>query len=149
MGLFDFFHKKQKAVNATHENSGNASDYNTFDYTPFSWWLDSILEKPLPDGTVAINFNLYDDGDNHWSIELVATSSFDSEDDDWACDELFATRENPFEWQEDSDFNKVQSFAEEIIRRYLTEGKYKDVLTKYKAIGLGFVDGDISLIYRK
>ncbi len=146
MGLFDIFHKRQKAVNVDSEKADN---YNTFDYIPFSWWLDSVLEKPLPDGTVAINFNLYDDGDSHWSIELVATSSFDSEDDDWACDELFATRENPFYWKEDCDFNKAQSFAEEIIRRYLSEGKYKDILTKYKAIGLGFVDGDISLIYRK
>ena len=149
MGLFDIFHKKQKTADAIHENSGSSADYNTFDYIPFSWWLDSVLEKPLPDEAVAINFNLYDDGDSHWSMELVATSSFDSGDDDWACDELFATRENLFQWKENCDFNKTLSFAEEIIRRYLAEGKYKDILTKYKAIGLGFVDGDISLIYMK
>ena len=134
--------KKSKA-------SESAAGYNAFDYTPFSCWLDSILEKPLPDGTVAINFNLYDDGDSHWSMELVASSSFDSEDDDWACEELFATRENPFKWKDDCDFNKTQNFAEEILRRYLAEGKCKDKLMQYKAIGVGFVDGDISLIHKK
>ena len=41
--------KKSKA-------SESAAGYNAFDYTHFSCWLDSILEKPLPDGTVAINF---------------------------------------------------------------------------------------------
>lgn len=147
MKLFDFFHKK--VSNAELNVVANADVYNTFDYTPFSWWLDSVLEKSLPDETVAINFNLYEDGKSHWSMELVATSSFDKENDDWACDELFTTRDNPFEWQEDCDFNRTLHFAEEIIRRYLAEGKYKDELIRYSAIGVGFVDGDILLVYEK
>lgn len=147
MKLFDFFHKK--VSNAELNVVANADVYNTFDYAPFSWWLDSVLEKSLPNETVAINFNLYEDGKSHWSMELVATSSFDKENDDWACDELFTTRDNPFEWQEDCDFNRTLHFVEEIIRRYLAEGKYKDELIRYSAIGVGFVDGDILLVYEK
>ncbi len=147
MKLFDFFHKK--VSNAELNVVANADVYNTFDYTPFSWWLDSVLEKSLPNETVAINFNLYEDGKSHWSLEFVATSSFDKENDDWACDELFTTRDNPFKWQEDCDFNRALHFVEEIIRRYLAEGKYKDELIRYSAIGVGFVDGDILLVYEK
>ena len=32
----------------------------------------------------AIIFNLYEDTDNKWSIELVGTFSFNTDNDDWA-----------------------------------------------------------------
>lgn len=35
-------------------------------------WLENALKK-LPSNIEAINFNLYEDNDNKWSIELVGT----------------------------------------------------------------------------
>ena len=52
-------------------------------------WLDSILEQPIPAEVAALNFNLYEEGGNNWSIELVGTESFDLEDEDWGYDEIF------------------------------------------------------------
>ena len=37
----------------------------------FFEWLDLILKNELNSEIKAINFNLYEDTDNKWSIELV------------------------------------------------------------------------------
>ena len=34
------------------------------------------------------------------------------------------------------------------IKDYIRNGKYSDKFTKYAAIGIGFVDGDLSILYR-
>ena len=64
-------------------------------YDDFEKWVNNILENDIPEGVVAVAFNIYDDGDGNWSVEAVGTSSFDEEDDDWACDEItdFGSRE--------------------------------------------------------
>ena len=38
----------------------------------------------LLDRLKSIIFNLYEDTDNKWSIELVGTFSFNKDNDDWA-----------------------------------------------------------------
>ena len=43
------------------------------DNKDFFVWLDSILKDELNNEVKAINFNLYEDADNKWSIELVGT----------------------------------------------------------------------------
>ena len=47
----------------------------------FFEWLDLILKNELNSEIKAINFNLYEDTDNKWSIELVGTFSFDRDND--------------------------------------------------------------------
>ena len=78
-------------------------------YTLVENWLDSILEQSIPTEVVALNFNLYEDGGNNWSIELVGTESFDLEDEDWCCDEIFdfGTRETPLTWKEEKAWNEI------------------------------------------
>lgn len=31
-------------------------------------WIDSVLENPLPEEVIAIAFNLYENGENQWSV---------------------------------------------------------------------------------
>ena len=66
-------------------------------YQKIEKWIDKVLQQDFPDDVVAVMFNLYEDGDALYSMEVVGTESFDEEDEDWACDELtdFETRENP------------------------------------------------------
>ena len=114
----------------------------------FKEWLDSILKTKLPDGVIAINFNLYEDVDNKWSIELIGALSFNENNDDWACDEIFTTRDNPFVLVEESDWKTIEIIYTNLINEYLENGKYSNMLKQYTAIGIGFVDGDISIVYR-
>ena len=88
-------------------------------------WIDSLPLSQLPENTKAFNFNLYEDGDNWWSIELVATDRFDVLDQDWACDEIadFGTRDNPFSWEEEADWNDIQEEMNNALKQYLEEGK--------------------------
>ncbi len=111
-------------------------------------WLDSILGKPLISEIVAVNFNLYENGNNQWSMELVGTSSFDAEDSDWACDEVFAARDTPLSWTEDTTWETILAKAICEIEAYLGNGRYAEKLKSYDGVGVGFVDGDITIVYK-
>ena len=115
----------------------------------FFEWLDLILKNELNSEIKAINFNLYEDTDNKWSIELVGTFSFDRDNDDWACDEVFATRDNPFMIERESDWKSMETFFIGLLNEYLSFGKYAGSLKKYQAIGRGFVDGDLHILYER
>ncbi len=43
----------------------------------FSAWLDETLAQELPEDIVAFNFNLYEDDEHTWSVELVGFGSFE------------------------------------------------------------------------
>lgn len=118
-------------------------------YEKFGQWLNRILEKGLPEDAAATCFNLYEDTDNYWSIQLVATEYFDEEDEDWVCEELFTTGEDLFTWHEDTKWKAVLEASTALVTKYLTDGKYADKLKKYEAVGIGFVDGDVSVLYKK
>lgn len=130
MGIFDKF---KKSKNQNNE---------------FTEWLDNILKTNLPNGIIAINFNLYEDGNNKWSIELIGSSSFDENNEDWSCNEIFSTRDNPFVLIEESDWRTIEIIFTKFIKEYLNKGKYANKLKQYIAIGIGFVDGDINIIYK-
>ena len=115
----------------------------------FFEWLDAILKNELSGDIKAINFNLYEDADNKWSIELVGTASFDKDDDDWACDEVFTTRDDPFVVKSKNDWESMEVFFIGLVNEYLSSGKYADKLKEYQAIGIGFVDGDLHILYER
>ena len=59
-------------------------------------WIDNILnDKVIPTNTVAFCFNLYEESDGSWAMELIGTEQFDLDDEDWACRETtdFGSRE--------------------------------------------------------
>lgn len=112
-------------------------------------WLDEILSEELPDNIKAINFNLYENTDNKWSVELIGASTFDENNSDWACYEVYTTRENPYVLVKESDLKAINNLFASYLNKYLVSGKYSDVLKKYNGVGIGFVDGDLSIVYKK
>lgn len=111
-------------------------------------WLEKVLKK-LPRDVEAIHFNLYEDGDNKWSVELVGTSTFDENSSDWACNEVYTTRDNPYVLTKKSDWKAIENLFTTFLLNYLERGKYAHILKECRGIGIGFVDGDLSLIYKK
>ena len=99
-------------------------------------WLDAALCKELPGNVEAINFNLYEDGGDKWSAELAGTSTFDESSSDWACHEVYTTRDMPFVLMKESDWKTVESL-------------FVFLLKKYRAVGVDFVDGDLHILYKK
>lgn len=118
-------------------------------YEEFEKWLDKVLDKNLPFEAVGINFNLYEETDLHWSVQLVATKWFDPEDEDWVCDEVFTTGEDLYSWQQDTGWETVLELAKEWVDKYLEHGKHAADLKNYIAVGVGFVDGDVWVLYQK
>lgn len=112
-------------------------------------WIDEILKNDLPKQVVAIAFNLYEDAKNHWSIEMVGTNCFDIEDSDWACEEIFNTRDDAISWTQEADWNEILQETCNGINQYIRKGKYSEKLKAYQGVGVGFVDGDITIIYQK
>lgn len=115
----------------------------------FEEWLDFILGMPLPDDIAAVNFNLYEHEASQWSIEFAGTESFDADDSDWACEEVFVTREAPYVWVEDAGWEQIHAGMSRRLLEYLKHGRYADKLKAYAGVGIGFVDGDISILYQK
>ena len=114
-------------------------------------WLNKILEQNIPSDVVGLNFNLYEDGSNNWSIELIGTDRFDLEDEAWCCEEIFdfGTRETPFVWKEEKTWDEILDQMMQIIKKYLEQGLYSSILKQYQGIGIGFVDGDVEMLFVK
>lgn len=117
-------------------------------YERFAEWLDIALDTELPKELVAFCFNLYEEENNTWSVELIGSAEFDETDSDWACSEVFDSREYPCRWQEDAGWEDIHSKIETYIRQYLFTGRYADVLKEYQAVAMGFVDGDLTILYK-
>ncbi len=120
-------------------------------FDKISEWLDGVLETDIPDKVTAFCFNLYDDGDHHWSMELVGTSEFDSNDEDWPCGEVtdFGTRDAPFQWSQTAEWDEILHDITCVLTKYLKDGKYAHILKAKSGIGVGFVDGDLEILYER
>ena len=112
-------------------------------------WVDEVLKQDIPNDVVAVMFNLYEDDEHIYSMEIVGTESFDEEDEDWACDELtdFGTREHPLVLESDSGWEEVLSKVSERLKRYLETGKHAAKLKRCTAVATGFVDGDVEILW--
>jgi len=120
-------------------------------YSEISKWIDNVLKQEIPTSVVAFCFNIYEDGDSRWSMELVGTGSYNVDDEDWACDEVtnFGTRENNFSWNESGEWNEVLDKMISELKRYLDKGACANLLKSKGEIGVGFVDGDIEMLFSK
>ena len=131
MKLFSFFNKKRE--------SG-------LSYKTLGTWLDDVMQITIPDDVVAFCFNLYEDTNKTWTLELIGASSFDTNDSDWACDEVFTTRDNPLTWHDDKEWQEVLMETIRILKDYLKKGKYGRVLKERQGLAVGFVNGDLALL---
>ncbi len=115
-------------------------------YEEFAAWLDEKLENGLPDCTAAVNFNIYEE-ESGWTIQLIASDHFDAQDDEWACFEVFSTGEDLYYWEKDSSWEEIHEDVREMVSTYLEKGRFADMLKDFRAVGFGFVDGDLELAY--
>ena len=114
-------------------------------------WIDKILDQEIPNTVVAFCFNLYEESDGSWAMELVGTERFDLEDEDWACNELtdFGSRECLYNWEMECEWDEALEYMVKELSQYLENGKYAELLKSRVGIGVGFVDGNIEIIHKK
>ena len=120
-------------------------------YIEFATWLDSVFPKPIPSDAVAFAFNMYE-GVRSFDVQLVACGAFDEDSDDWAANEVFSSEENLFALglhATSAEWDKALSAVKSLVVRYLAEGTNAIVLKQSRAVAVGFVDGDLDVLWQR
>lgn len=121
-------------------------------YKQVEAWIDSLNLDHIPKEVVAFCFNLYDGWDNtNWSMELIGADGFDLEDTDWACGEVtdFGSRDMEFKWVFEGEWDAALTQMVAALKRYLDNGKFAALLKEKNAVAVGFVDGDLEILFTK
>ena len=115
----------------------------------FFEWLDRILrDQPLPEETVAVNFNLYEwEKENTYAVQLIGAGEFDPEDEDWACEEVYSSEDALFVFTDEKGWKHALETGVSLVNAYLAGGAYAQTLKALTAVAIGFVDGDLEIVY--
>ena len=107
--------------------------------------IEGLEREQIPKRVIAWHFDLYEP----YALELAGSSSFDADDDDWACedeDEFYPEYSrlqleflNELSWQQVLKM-LVQALRE--LREQMPDAK----IFKCKHVAVGFIDGDLILI---
>lgn len=120
----------------------------------FNSWVHDAMPATSIEGLKAFCFNIFED-DTTFLVELIATATYDIEDElcDWACDEIWSSGDVMFilphaevgtAWEEVQE--TICIFVEDLIE---TECPASDFLQKSQAVAVGFIDGDIELVWNE
>jgi len=115
----------------------------------FYSWVDKALTGPIPKGTVAFHFNLYE-GKRSFHIQLIGSEQFSRDDPDWPCHETLTTGEDIFELPHSvvgTEWEDCLELAKAAVVEYLGAGGKASVLRASKGVGVGFVDGDVEVVW--
>jgi len=118
----------------------------------FNRWVDEVLSAELPEGIEAFHFNLYDASRTH-DVEIVGCPTYDPNDSDWACDDIFMSDDPRFELSHEAvgrHWEQGLAAAIELLKAYLASGSLGAARMKEsKAVSVGFVDGDLHLVWAR
>lgn len=120
-------------------------------YRSFDKWLNGILERGIKDGTVAVNFNIYE-LESGYDLQIVGCDRFDPEDEDWACYDLWSSEDDYFNLKSGGDildWEDALDYFTDLVNGYLRNGEYKEQLKSLLAVSIGFVDGELEILYEK
>jgi hypothetical protein len=120
----------------------------------FEKWLLESLQSDIPPEIKAFSFNLFEpfgEEEIEFGIELIGANTFDENNPDWACNKIW----EPINRQlsiptsySSSDFEICLDKMKALIKIVLKSNKHiSDKLQQCEATAIGFVDGDLHLIY--
>lgn len=119
-------------------------------YKTLAFWIDSVLVDSLPSGIAAFHFNLYDGPYTH-DIQLIGAPTYDANDSDWACDDIFMSPNPHLElphsvvgapWKAG-----LESTISMLLRYMNSEHSGAARLKESQAVSVGFVDGDLHVVW--
>ena len=107
--------------------------------------LEGLEREQIPKRVIAWHFDLYEP----YALELAGSSSYDADDDDWACedeDEFYPEYSRlQLEFLSELSWRQVLKLLVQALRE-LREQMPDAKIFKCKHIAVGFVDGDLILI---
>ena len=121
----------------------------------FFSWADQALSRHIPDSTVAFHFNLYE-GENGVRVQLMGIDSFipgdDPERDYWPGKATFSTGKDRFDIPyalAGSNWPEWLQTSMDFVRSYIADGNKSSVLKSTMGVGIGFVDGDMHVLWQQ
>ena len=118
----------------------------------FEDWLNKSMTQHIPAEVVAYSFNLFEYGRGMYGMELIGASEFDPDDRDWACEEIWEPDPRELEISEDfccSDWESCLRDVRSLVLNVLEKSTPAVARLKTsKGIGIGFVDGDMDIIWQ-
>lgn len=115
----------------------------------FVSWLNEVIVNIKDKDYPACCFNIYDEEDGTYSIQFIASSHYDDDDDSWALDEAYSTGENLFIVSEDilqdNDLT-MESYMISLLKAFENHENKAMSLTRFEKIAFGFVDGPLHII---
>ncbi len=121
----------------------------------FSAWLTNSIGQTIPGTVKAFCFNLNEPAGVKgvkFGIELVGTNSFDEDDPDWGCDEAWSPQPRsipiPLDYSGRTWEECLEKMKDMVGRTLLQETQTTRRLKASDGIGIGFVDGDLEIIWK-
>jgi len=113
----------------------------------FHKWLDRQLNVDIPEDIIAFNVNIYE---SPFKIEIVGSSEFDPDDEDWACNEDWVPKKREISVSDSlfgSSWEDAQENIKSMAKSYI-ESNMKNVhkVKSAKAFAVGFVDGNLDYV---
>lgn len=122
----------------------------------FHAWLRQALEnRAVPPEVKAFAFNLLEPAATpgvRFAVELVGTIGFDEDDPDWACDEAWAPRQRQLGIPEafsGPGWENCLAAMDALLRTCLASPTLGPLLQHGDAVALGFVDGDLRVLWQR
>ena len=119
----------------------------------FVGWLTLSFAAGVPDEVCAFCFNLYDRSNGgQFSVELIGADEFDPDNGDWACSEVWTPAIRRIEIPLELSGNHWQSCLGTmtgLVNLLLESGSSAAMILKSRqATAIGFVDGDLDVIWQ-
>jgi hypothetical protein len=120
----------------------------------FKAWLRQSLDTAVPASVRAFSFNLYEseNDDSPFRVDLIGSPDFDLEDGDWACEEVWEATPGllpiPAAFST-SSWQTCLANVKALVLRALEDKAIGDILLTREGIAVGFVDGDLDLVWQR
>lgn len=60
---------------------------------------------------------------------------------------MATVKEEPLRWKEETGWENILEDIKAGLNKYLADGSRADILKSRQGVGLGFVDGDVEILY--
>ncbi len=135
-------------------------DVNNMQALPFEDrfrnWLRASLSDGVPEDVVGFAFNLFEPGDDpdaKFAVELVGTEEFALHNPDWPCEEIWEPETRglhvPLDYcgdQWEDCLDRLRALLKEVL---VGDSVAAQTLRSVKGVGIGFVDGDLEIVWHK
>lgn len=113
-------------------------------------WLTRSLAEPTSGKVAAYCVNLYD---SPFRADLIGSSRFDPQDEDWACEEVWSPSIPYLDFPEEyaaCPWEERLALCTDALRRYLSEdSSATEILRSAEAVAIGFVDGNLTIVHQR